>query len=75
MLSLSFTEILLVALVFVVLIGPKELPKILKILVKCYRSYASLRDKITKDIEHIVDSIEQKESIDKRERGIDESES
>ena len=56
---MGFTEILLIAFLFIVLIGPKELPVVLKMLAKGYKQYRALKHKLGTDFNAALHSIEQ----------------
>ena len=47
MFGLGFSEIILVVVIFIILFGPDEVPKIAKSLSKLYRNIVNMKDDLT----------------------------
>ena len=54
----SLSEILLILVLFIVLVGPKDFPKVLRYLLGAYRQYQSWLRKITREVQAMTDKLE-----------------
>ena len=68
MFGLGFSEIVLVLVVFIILFGPDELPKVAKSLSKFYRNIVNIKDDLNDSVTKEVNDLKAiKEDLEKKD--------
>lgn len=68
MFGLGFSEILLVLIVFIILFGPDEVPKVAKSLSKLYRKIVTIKDDLNDSVTKEVNDLKTiKKNLEKKD--------
>ena len=72
MLGIGFFEIVIIALVCFIALGPKQLPVVMRKVAQFYRQFVSLRDELRWQIMSVDDISAKQKPAPKQEKQIDE---
>ncbi|MEL0080703.1 MAG: twin-arginine translocase TatA/TatE family subunit [bacterium] len=68
MFGLGFSEIILVVVIFIILFGPDEVPKIAKSLSKLYRNIVNMKDDLNESVTKEVNDLKTiKKDLEKKD--------
>lgn len=68
MFGLGFSEIILVVVIFIILFGPDEIPKIAKSLSKLYRNIVNMKDDLNESVTKEVNDLKTiKKDLEKKD--------
>ena len=68
MFGLGFSEIILVVVIFIILFGPDEVPKIAKSLSKLYRNIVNMKDNLNESVTKEVNDLKTiKKDLEKKD--------
>ena len=68
MFGLGFSEIILVVVIFIILFGPDEVPKIAKSLSKLYRNIVNMKDDLNESVTNEVNDLKTiKKDLEKKD--------